>query len=579
MESRWQLDFVGRAAAKGPRIASVVLILLLVCSSLPAHSQNSPPTDRTTRLKQLFEAGRWNQLVKEVESEPARGPEVAYYYGSALAHLGRWNDARTALLAGRRLSPGDERFPVELGGVAFKQRRYAEAARWLREAVRLAPQDTYADDFLATVYFLEGNTEAALKYWNRIAKPHVEQVRMEPGLRVDPALLDRAFSFAPASTLRLPDFLTTEARVEGLGIFTGPSWHLDALAGGDFNVAFHAQERNSWGDGKWEGLLSTFRGVFYQTAYPEYFNWRGSAVNLTSLVRWDSQKRRLLASLSGPLAQNPQYRYQFGIDLRNENWDLRQSAEGPAPVLGALNLRRAAVSGTLTSLTSGRWNWLAGAEISYRDDRNVFLGPSLPPQVLLGGFQLKQMTRLNYVLARVPERRFEITTSGTSDAGTIWSAPAHSFEKVQGSVSAHWYPHSTGDDYAVQGQIRSGKTFGTAPFDELFMLGMERDNDLWMRAHVGTRDGQKGSAPLGRDYFLSNWEIDKRIYDSGLFNVKLSPFLDTGRITDPLPGLGAERWLWDTGVQVKLRVLGIGVTFVYGKDLRTGHNAFYATAQ
>ena len=143
----------------------------------------------------------------------------------------------------------------------------------------------------------------------------------------------------------------------------------------------------------------------------------------------------------------------------------------------------------------------------------------------------------------------------------------------------HWYPQASGDDYALQWQVRSGKTFGEVPFDELFMLGMERDNDLWMRAHVGTRDGRKGSAPLGRDYFLSNWEIDKRIYHNGFFSLKLSPFLDTGKSTDPLPGLGSRQWLWDTGIQAKFRVLGVGVTFIYGKDLRSGHNAFYSTAQ
>ncbi len=127
--------------------------------------------------------------------------------------------------------------------------------------------------------------------------------------------------------------------------------------------------------------------------------------------------------------------------------------------------------------------------------------------------------------------------------------------------------------------IRTGKTFGSVPFDELFMLGMERDNDLWMRGNVGKRDGRKGSAPLGRNYFLSNGEIDKHIYQNGFFSVKLSPFLDVGKITDPLPGLGSGEWLWDTGVQAKFRILGARVTVIYGKHLRSGHNAFYATAQ
>jgi len=556
-----------------------VLLLLLACVSSSVFPQTPPSPDRITKIQKLYEQKRWDQLVREVESAPTRGAEIDYYYGSALAHLGRWNESRVAFLAGRSLRPNDERFPIELGGVAFKQKRYAEAARWLREGLRLAPNDDYANDFLATVYFLEGNTEAALKYWNRIVKPHLENVRIAPGLKVDPALLNRAFLFAPASTLRLPDFLATQTRVEGLGIFQSPRWRLDALDDGNFDMDFRGQERNGLGNGKLDALLSTFRGAFYQTAYPEYFNWKGSATNLTSLLRWDSQKRRLLASLSGPIAQNPKYRYQVGVDLRNENWNLRQGAEGPAPVLGALNLRRYAASGQVISMNSGRWNWLASAELSDRDYRNVFLGPSLPSQVLLSGFQLKQHTQVNYQLARVPERRFESKASITSEVGRIWSAPSHSFEKLQGSVSARWYPQMSGDDYAMQGEIRSGKTFGSVPFDELFMLGMERDNDLWMRAHVGTRDGMKGSAPLGRNYFLSNWEIDKRVYHNGYFSFKLSPFLDTGKITDSLPGLGSERWLWDTGLQAKFRLMGIGVTLIYGKDLRSGHNAFYATAQ
>ncbi len=127
----------------------------------------------------------------------------------------------------------------------------------------------------------------------------------------------------------------------------------------------------------------------------------------------------------------------------------------------------------------------------------------------------------------------------------------------------------------MQQQFRAGKTFGTVPFDELFMLGLERDNDLWMRGHIGSRDGYKGSAPLGHDYFLSNWETDKNVYANGLVRLQLGPFLDTGKITDPFAGLGSREWLWDIGLQAKLRIFGTGVVFSYGKDLRSGNNAFY----
>ena len=198
----------------------------------------------------------------------------------------------------------------------------------------------------------------------------------------------------------------------------------------------------------------------------------------------------------------------------------------------------------------------------------------MPIDVLSTGYALKQTARLNRELWRLPDRRFESSLSISSEAATIWASPARSSERLQLSIVARWFPQMVGEDYAIQQQIRTGKIFGGVPFDELFMLGLERDNDLWMRAHVGTLGGRKGNAPLGRHYYLDNWEIDKNLYSAGFFSVKLSPFLDIGWM-DSSMGLGTGKWCWDTGVQVKFRVLGAGIVFIYGKDLRSGHNAFY----
>jgi len=108
------------------------------------------------------------------------------------------------------------------------------------------------------------------------------------------------------------------------------------------------------------------------------------------------------------------------------------------------------------------------------------------------------------------------------------------------------------------------------------MVGFERDNDLWMRGHPGLLNGQKGNAPLGRNFVLENSEMDKIVYRNGLLGLRLGPFLDTGRIYDPSGYFGTRNWLWDTGAQAKIRVLGT-VEFVlgYGKDLRTGNNSFF----
>jgi hypothetical protein len=553
-------------------------VVALLCVCLPVGAQTgSPQVPSAEQVGQLAAEQRWQDIALLLGPLRSRSAELDFYYGTALARLERWQEAEAAFQAGLRLAPNDPRFLVELAGLAFKQKHYPQSARRLRHALELAPHDPYTNDFLGTVYFLQGNLEASLKYWNRVGKPQVVEVRADPVPRVDPALLDRAFAFSPASTLQSSEFLATDARIRGLGIFPRYQFDLQARNDDKFDVWFRNQERNGFGSTKWEGLFLFLRGLPFLSVHPEFYNFHGEAINFVSMFRWDAQKRRVFAQLSGPFERRAKYRYEVVADLRNENWALTNSFTGPAPVLGSLNLRRESVGFALASHASGPWGWSAGAEISHRDFRSIVPGTVLTPELLAKGYQLKQIAQVSGALWRVPERRFTVDAEASSQAARLRSHPGESFEKLQGSLGWHWFPQAEGDDYETQQRFRAGKTFGTVPFDELFMLGLERDNDLPMRAHIGTRDGRKGSAPLGRNYFLASWETDKNVYGNGVVVLKLGPFLDTGKITDPSAALGSHKWLWDTGAQAKLSIFGSGIVFSYGKDLRSGNNAFYLT--
>ncbi len=474
---------------------------------------------------------------------------------------------------GSRLAPEDKRFFIELAGVAYRQKKQGEAIAFLRRALRIDPQDEYANDFLATLYFLQGNLEAAVQYWNRVGKPRISQVRTTPAPHVRPVLLDHAFAFAPASTLKLEELRASDARLQSLEVF--PSYRIDLVAqpDGTFDAVFHAQEMNVWGSTKAEALLRAFGGLPFQEITPDYFNFHGSAINLISLFRWDPDKRRVQASLSGPLGGDPRWRVRLGTDLRNENWDITGSMNG-GPALAELNLSREALAAEISRLMGARWKWSLGAEFSHRDYRNVLAGSALTPQLLAGNL-LKQSARLDYELWRSAEHRFTVTSNASAQTGRLWSQSNGTFEKLTGAVESHWLPRARGDDFETGWKLGAGKTFGQLPFDELFMLGLERDNDLWLRAHIGTRNGRKGSAPLGRDYFLSNWETDKNVWSNGLVTVKVGPFVDTGRIIGLASTLNTQQWLWDTGGQLKLRALGFSAVLSYGKNLRTGQNAVY----
>ena len=565
-----------RGARRSPAMLRFGILVFWFCSHLGLAGQTRPAeAPAAEKVQQLATEHRWQEITLLLGPLRSRSANLNFYYGTALARLGRWQEAENAFRAGSSLAPNDPKFPIELAGVAFKRKRYPQAARHLRRALKLAPHDDYANDFLGTVYFLQGNLEAALKYWNRVSKPQVVEVRADPVPRLVPALLDRAFAFSPASALQLSRFLTTDTRIQGLKIFPRYQFDLRARDDDKVDVWFRNQERNGFGHNKWEALLLLFRGLPSLNVNPEFYNFHHEAINFVSLFRWDPQKRRVLVQLSGPFERSARYRYEVVADLRNENWDLRNSFQGSAPTLGSLNLRRQGLEFGLASFASGRWRWSASAEISHRDFRSVVPGIVLTPGLLAKGYQLKQSLQLNTSLWRLPEKRFTVEGGVSSQVARLWSQPEESFEKLESSLEAHWFPQSQGDDYETRQQFRAGKTLGSVPFDELFMLGLERDNNLPLRAHIGTRDGRKGSAPLGRDYFLSNWEADKNVYGNGFLTLKLGPFLDTGKITDSSPTLGSHRWLWDIGAQAKLQALGTGVVFSYGKDLRSGNNAFY----
>jgi tetratricopeptide (TPR) repeat protein len=576
MAAEAQLD----AAGSPPKGRVIFLLIAVLMLGSPAFAQDHPSDQaRLTAAQNAFNAGHWDEAVSLAKGPADQSPEFDFLEGLALARLEKWPEAKLAFDAGLRKAPNDPRFLVELAGIAYKQKDFRTAKDQLHAALRLNPQDAYAREFLATVYFLEGNLEAALKYWNPEDKPRLRHVEFAPPLRLKESLRNRAIVFNAPQILSRDALLATQARLDNLGVFSSRRIELAPADSGDYDVTLHLAERNGWGDSKVEGIVSLLSGLPYATVYPEFYNLGHDAVNLTSLARWDSEKRRVFLTLSTPFYGDPGLRLQVYADARNENWNLSQTFFGAGTPLTGLNMRRAAFGLEVHSIVNGRWNWGAGADIANRNFRNVSAVASPAERTFFtGSTSLAGRLRFERTLARVAERRFTLDSSAEARAGREFADGLGPFATLRGSLRAHWFPRSQGDDYEMQGQIRAGGTAGKATLDELFQLGIERDNDLWLRGHAGTFDGRKGAAPLGRRFFLANWEMDKNIYENGFFTVKLGPFLDSGAVADSSGLFGSRSWLWDSGAQCKVRVLG-GLTIIlsYGRDLRGGHDAFYGT--
>ncbi|MEW5977451.1 MAG: tetratricopeptide repeat protein [Acidobacteriota bacterium] len=559
-------------------LLAILLAFLLNGQSGAASylGQSHEPDPLLPKAAELFQDSRWEELVQLVPDTPALPADLLYFRGMALARLQRWEEARVAFEKGQDRFSGDKRFAIELAGVAFKTGRREAAATALRRALKVDPEDSYTLQFLGTLYLLNENLDAALKFWNRIDKPRIEEVRWEPTPHLKSDLLDRAFTLSPATLLTLRDLDTTRARLEKLEAFTRFRFDLAPQPDQNFDLIFSSVERNGLGNGSWDRVFSVLKGVPYLTAHLDLFNLRRAALNSRSFLRWDAQKRRLYSSFSGPWRNNPAWHFQLALDGRRENWSLVNGPPGTPVPPGDLHLRKESMSAGLGFVPNGRLSWDTGFELSHR--RLDGLSPNAGDwHRFRDGTLLRYRSSLDFRVLRLPERRLEAIARFEGDINRFLSPPRSAFGRIQSALRTRWLPQAKGDDYAIQLNIRSGSSQGSPPLDELFVLGMERDNHLWLRAHPATRHGKKGSGWMGRHYLLLNSEFDKAVWQQAFFQIRAAPFLDIGKMWDGSGGLGSPVWLWDAGLQLKIRVLG-GPAFVfsYGKDLQTGRSVFYS---
>ncbi len=582
MEAHRQLDTVG-----GPKIFRVKsfswLVLLAVlpfCAANPSLAQNTDSgTDVAAAARKLYDAKQWDELLQLTNVRATQSPEMDFLRGMALMRLERYAEAREAFSAGHMAAPNDMRFLVERAGAEYRLKDFAAAKSDLRRAVRAQPKDEYALEFLGTIYLLEGNVDAALKYWNRIGKPRLASVALQPEPRLTPKFLKNAVSFNAPQILDRAAWLETDARLENLGTFPERRSELKPAGEQDYAAILHLSERDGRDNLRWTGLISLLDGVPYQTIYPDWYNVGSRAINFSSIVRWDAQKRRVYASVSLPVEGRADRAASIFMDARDENWDISRTFFGSTLPVNNLNLRSIEAGIDLRFVINGDWSWNAGTGVIGRTFTNPGVETSAAGAALFtSSTTMKSWIGTTYTLLRVPERRFTVVGIATSEFGRGFKEELGPFGSLNGSAKASWLPHASGDQDSLRVQVRAGNIFGTVPLDQVFELGLDRDSPLWLRGHGATIDGKKGGAPLGRRFVLINSDYDRTLYNGGFLRIQLGPILDMGRITDSSGVIGDSRWLVDAGMQMKLRVLGsVSVILSYGRDLRSGRGAFFLT--
>ena len=423
---------------------------------------------------------------------------------------------------------------------AFRREDYSEARLYAERAFRADPSNTTAAELLATVYFLSDNMEAALTYWNRVEKPLIRDVGVDPAVRMDPVRLDHAFAFARGNVLKVDEYRRTLRQLDLTGTFSNYKFDLRPADGENFDLTFRTNDRSG------ANYVSWLSGLPFQTIRPSFIDIGGRSLNIDSEFRWDTQKRKALVSFSGPVGRRGSQRYSMFTGARNEHWTVAGSTQ---------SLKRVETGAGLQFLIGSRGAW-----------KSEILGVHSKWSSLESRRSLRYRATADYDLVRIPERRLTINTEIRTEVGRWFSGGR--FARTQPSVKVSWFPQQAGSEYYTSLRLSSGVVTATPYLDEMFSLGLDRDGDLLLRAHPATVDGRKGAGIIVSRYALLNAETERTLFRWTLMRVSVAPFLDLARAGD---------WYDDAGVELRVSLASaMRFSFSFGKDLRTGKTAMFA---
>src|SRR5262249_54838207 len=179
-----------------------------------------------------------------------------------------------------------------------------------------------------------------------------------------------------------------------------------------------------------------------------------------------------------------------------------------------------------------------------------------------GGIQLKYSGSVTRTLIRDAAARLTVDTTVTGEVGKIFTVKPIRFAKLVSATSVRWR--------SLTSVLRFGNAIGQVPFDERFTIGLDRDSDLWLRAHPAVVDGRKNASNTSRAFVLTNSDYQRRLLNTGWIDVSAGPFLDTGKSSI------STDWLLDTGIEVRVNVFAsFGINVYFGRSLKDAQRSLF----
>jgi Peptidase_C39 like family/Tetratricopeptide repeat len=459
--------------------------------------------------------------------------------GVELAHSGDPEGAEEVLGAATRLCPNDPAPWLELAGLRFSQSRWSDAQDLANTAVRLAPEDTYARQLLATSRYLMGDVTGALEAWQHTGEPRIDTVDIHGAERTRQPVIARAAGLRPRQLLTPDAFGRALRRLRDLPVASNARMRYEPLDGGLARIDIYLDERAVAPTGWFALAHLAGRALLRDELRVDVAGPLGAGELMSAAWRWSERRPRVALGLSLPSPQGLPGIVSVEWSWEEQSYDATFRSDDAAPAREA----RRRLELHLADWSTSWLRWQAGAAL----DR-------LPEYDDAG--------------RQRPDNRDHLALEGQLDVRLAG-------DRVALAASAGWWtPFAGGNRFRTAGLLAAWRSAAdvTLPVwsavTEVRVASREAPLALWHGA--GTGDGRTGllrahpllvsdvlSGPVfGRQVTHGSVEYARPLGRALAGGLSIAGFVDAARAWHRPNDLGRSPLYVDVGFGVRMRPPG-----------------------
>ncbi|MEQ1871790.1 MAG: C39 family peptidase [Vicinamibacterales bacterium] len=496
-------------------------------------------------------AGRWMMLVLPASGVPtvAAPPEVRDItapaaqtpcaalidHGVLLARTGDALGAEQGLVAATSFCPHDAASWRELAGWRFSQSRWPEARDLALSAIRLAPEDAYSWQLVATSRYLMGDDIGALGAWNHTDEPHMDTIDVHGADRTRIPVVVRAAGLQPRQVLTPATFERARRRLRELPVTSNARMRYEPIAGGLAKVDVVIDERPTLPSG-WVALAALgARALLLDEVRVEMAGPLGAGELGSAAWRWPAARPRVAFGLTLPVPQ-----WFSGIVSLDGSWERQTYGASAAPGDAALpREQRRHVGLHLSDWASGWLRWQAGAALD-RFGRDA--GPDT--QIM---DRHDHLALDGAVDVRAAGDRLDLAASAS-----WWASLAGGHDFSTAALMAAWRSTVDAASPAWSTAIDIGVASRAAPLALWQGAGTGQGRPWLLRAHPLLDNNVLTGPAFGRTVAHGSLEYARPVWRAHAGGLSLAGFGDAAQAWHRRDGLDASPLYVDAGVGIRV---------------------------